>query len=208
MPRIWEDSVASHKERLRAHIIATAVRLVTAHGAMAVSMSGLASAAGIGRATLYNYFADLDSVLLAWATDSVDSFVARVEGELAGIADARVRLRRCVQLHLAEVGDSAHQLQLDALPSTVGAHAAEQFTQHWDRLREVVAGVLRGGVAQGHWSGDLDAAVHADLILGMVAALRPAITSGRLNSVSGADLIERLLRHGLPHDRKGSDTLS
>lgn len=40
--------------------------LVTEHGLSAITMSRIADEAGIGRAKLYKYFADLEAILAAW----------------------------------------------------------------------------------------------------------------------------------------------
>lgn len=70
------------------------------HGLASVTMSQLAAAAGIGRATLYKYFPDVESVLVAWherqitrhlhlleqARDAADGPGARLEAVLSAFA--------------------------------------------------------------------------------------------------------------------------
>ena len=66
MPRLWTDTVESHRQEVREAILDAAGELVARRGLLAVSMSQLAEAAGIGRATLYKYFADVEHVFAAW----------------------------------------------------------------------------------------------------------------------------------------------
>ena len=44
----------------------TTAALVREHGLASVTMSQIAAAAGIGRATLYKYFPDVEAILVAW----------------------------------------------------------------------------------------------------------------------------------------------
>ena len=44
----------------------TAAALVTARSLRAVTMSQIAAATGIGRATLYKYFPDIETILVTW----------------------------------------------------------------------------------------------------------------------------------------------
>lgn len=66
MPRLWEHTIDAHREAVRDSILATTARLVAEQGLAAVTMSEVAEQAGIGRATLYKYFPDLESILRAW----------------------------------------------------------------------------------------------------------------------------------------------
>ncbi|WBO61737.1 helix-turn-helix domain-containing protein [Streptomyces camelliae] len=46
-------------------VLETAVALAAEHGLARVTMSHIAKEAGIGRATLYTYFPDVQSILIA-----------------------------------------------------------------------------------------------------------------------------------------------
>ena len=66
MPRIWTDSIDTHRQRVHEAILAAAADLAAERGPLALTMSSIAERAGIGRATLYKYFPDIESILLAW----------------------------------------------------------------------------------------------------------------------------------------------
>ena len=72
MPKLWEDSIEAHHDAVSAAIFGATGRLVAEHGLAALSMAGIAQTAGIGRATLYKYFGDLDALLTAWHRHVVD----------------------------------------------------------------------------------------------------------------------------------------
>jgi AcrR family transcriptional regulator len=66
VPTLWQDTIETHRESVREAILNTAASLVAEHGLRSVTMSEIAERTGIGRATLYKYFPDVDSMLLAW----------------------------------------------------------------------------------------------------------------------------------------------
>lgn len=51
---------------MRDAILDTTAQLVSQHGLLGVTMSRIAEETGIGRATLYKYFSDVEAVLTAW----------------------------------------------------------------------------------------------------------------------------------------------
>jgi len=71
----------------------TTAALVAEHGLAAVTMSQIATEVGIGRATLYKYFSDVEAILGAWHE-------RHVAGHLAQLAQVRDR-----------AGDAGEQLE-------------------------------------------------------------------------------------------------
>lgn len=78
MPKIWSDTLADHRDSVREAILDAAAGLVAEHGLTGVSMSGIAQAGGIGRATLYKYFPDVASILAAWHDRQVVQHMAEL----------------------------------------------------------------------------------------------------------------------------------
>jgi AcrR family transcriptional regulator len=66
VPKLWNETIEEHRRAVREAILDTTAALVTEHGLRAVTMSQIAEEAGIGRATLYKYFSDVDAILAAW----------------------------------------------------------------------------------------------------------------------------------------------
>src|SRR6516162_6354829 len=86
MPKIWSETIAAHRDAVRDATLDATAALVAEHGVTGVTMSQIAKESGIGRATLYKYFPDIESILAAWH-----------ERHITG------HLR-----HLAEISDQAH----------------------------------------------------------------------------------------------------
>lgn len=75
MPRLWNDTIQEHRREVRAAILETTWTLVTKHGLRSVTMSQIAEETGIGRATLYKYFPDVDAILLARHRQTIDGYL-------------------------------------------------------------------------------------------------------------------------------------
>jgi AcrR family transcriptional regulator len=66
VPKLWNETIEAHRRAVRDAILETTWALVTEHGLRSVTMSQIAEKTGIGRATLYKYFPDVEAILLAW----------------------------------------------------------------------------------------------------------------------------------------------
>lgn len=66
MPKLWDETIEAHRQVVREKTLETTAALVARHGLRAVTMSRIAEETGIGRATLYKYFPDVEAILKAW----------------------------------------------------------------------------------------------------------------------------------------------
>ena len=78
MPKLWEETIEEHKRTVRDTALDATAVLVAEHGLAGVTMSRVASATGIGRATLYKYFPDVDAILTAWHERQVAAHLERL----------------------------------------------------------------------------------------------------------------------------------
>ena len=66
VPKLWTETIDEHRRAVRDATLDTTAALVAEHGLASVTMSQIAKETGIGRATLYKYFPDVESILAAW----------------------------------------------------------------------------------------------------------------------------------------------
>src|SRR5258708_17195857 len=93
VPRLWTDTIAAHRREVRDAILNATAALVAEHGLRSVTMSQIAEQTGIGRATLYKYFPDVEAIVAAWHERHVAGHLHRLT-ELArggGPLDDRLR---------------------------------------------------------------------------------------------------------------------
>ena len=78
VPRLWTDTIEQHRRAVRDATIDATAALVAEHGLNAVTMTGIAEKTGIGRATLYKYFPDVEAILLAWHERQITAHLAHL----------------------------------------------------------------------------------------------------------------------------------
>ena len=81
-----------NKERTRAAILEAALEGFTAHGVEATTMDDIAAAAGVSRATLFNYFNGKTALLDGLAEDTRQAFAARIDRCCAATRDPAERI--------------------------------------------------------------------------------------------------------------------
>ncbi len=71
MPRIRASSIAEHKALTRNALLDSAFRLFVANGFAGASLTDVASLAGVGRTTLYEYFPNKEELFMALIEERV-----------------------------------------------------------------------------------------------------------------------------------------
>lgn len=84
MPRIRAETIAQHKALTRRQILDAAQELIAEVGSAEISLGEIATAVGIGRTTLYEYFTDRDDVIASLVEEQLPAVVADL---LAGVSE-------------------------------------------------------------------------------------------------------------------------
>ncbi len=196
-PTGWSGAVAAHRERQRRHICEVALELIGDQGFANVTMSELAKRSGIGRATLYHYFSSLEEVVGVWVEDEFSSFLRYLESEIRPIQDPREKLVKFVFGQCAYLGSVEHRRVAEHLMSgEFSPHVRDEVRRHLTVLRRMGTDTVREGVAQGQFCTD-DPALTSDLILGLVASLRPHFLSHLYSPEDLAQAVVELVLEGL-----------
>jgi AcrR family transcriptional regulator len=166
VPRLWDETIEAHRRAVRDATLDTTAALVAEHGLASVTMSQIAAETGIGRATLYKYFPDVDAILVAWHE-------RQVAEHLAQLAEVRDQAGRAGERLKAVLGTNAlilheHHGSDQAASLHRGAHVAQAHQQ----LRDFVRDLLREGAASGEVRDDVAPEELASYCLHAVAAAR------------------------------------
>jgi AcrR family transcriptional regulator len=121
VPKLWTQTVAAHRHEVRHAIMDTTSALASEQGLRSVTMSEIAEKTGIGRATLYKYFPDVETILYAWHQRHIDAHIE----------------------HLTEVRDRA-TAPTERLESVLAAHALHLHETRGHHGTELAALVHRG----------------------------------------------------------------
>lgn len=148
VPRLWNETIEAHRREVRDATLDTTAALVAEHGLRSVTMSRIAEKTGIGRATLYKYFSDVDAILLAWHERQVTGHLEHLAEVRDRAGGARERLEAVLEA-FALISHESH-----------GHHDAELVTfLHRDeqvvRAQQQVRDMIRDLLAEGAEAGDL-----------------------------------------------------
>ena len=147
VPKLWSETIQAHRREVRDAILHTAVALVVEQGLHSVTMSEIAEKTGIGRATLYKYFPDVESILVAWHHGLVAGHLER----LAQIRDqgggAGERLAAVLEAYAVMVHERPRGTELAELLHR-GEHLAEAQQHLHDLVRDLLADASKTGDAR------------------------------------------------------------
>jgi AcrR family transcriptional regulator len=152
MPRLWTDTIEAHRREVREAILDSAAELIDQHGLLTVTMSQIAEATGIGRATLYKYFPDVEAILFAWHDRKISTHLEHLAEVRDGAEDAIGRLEAWLGA-LARINRESqghHDAELAAF-----LHRDEHLAGPQEELRHMIRELLRDGVRCGDVRDDV-----------------------------------------------------
>jgi AcrR family transcriptional regulator len=150
VPRLWTETIEAHRRAVHDATLDTTAALVREHGLASVTMSQIASATGIGRATLYKYFPDVEAILVAWH----DRLITGHLRLLAEARDAASTPAGQVEAVLEAFALIQHQHHDTELPVAL-LHRGEHVAQARRQLQDLVSGLLTAGTQDGAIRSDI-----------------------------------------------------
>jgi AcrR family transcriptional regulator len=151
MPKLWSDTIETHRRGVHEAILDTAARLASENGLRSLTMSQIAEETGIGRATLYKYFPDVEAILRAWHEEVVQGHLQSLTEVADSAGTPGERLSAVLEAFAAIMQRSrSHEGGLRLL-----LHRDDHVLQAEHKLRDLLATLLREGVAAGEVRGDV-----------------------------------------------------
>jgi AcrR family transcriptional regulator len=149
VPKLWSESIEAHRRAVRAATLDTTATLVAEHGLRSVTMSQIAEQTGIGRATLYKYFSDVEAILVAWHERQVAGHLAHLAEVRDRAGDAGQRLEAVLEA-FALISHEHHGTELAAL-----LHRGEHVVRAQQHLSDFIRDLLVEGAATGDLRDDV-----------------------------------------------------
>jgi AcrR family transcriptional regulator len=152
VPRLWNETIEAHRREVREAILDTTAALVAEHGLRSATMSQIAAETGIGRATLYKYFSDVETILLAWHERQITGHLddlAEVRDQ-AGDADERLEAVLEAYALISHESHGHHNRELAAF-----LHRDAQVAQAEHQLRKMIRDLLSEGASSGELRDDV-----------------------------------------------------
>lgn len=168
VPRIRADSIEEHKELTRRDILEAAASLFRAQGYNDTSLGDIASHVGIGRTTLYEYFADKEAILVSLVQQELPGLMDELVADLPEDGTSRDRLAILIRRGLEFVSDRDRlgAMLMHELPN-ISKQAQREVRQAHEGLATAVMRVCREGIETGEFR-DLDPALVGQLVYGLM----------------------------------------
>ena len=144
MPKLWTETIEEHRRTVHDATLDATAALVHEHGLASVTMSQIAASAGIGRATLYKYFPDVEAILIAWH----DRHISRHLRQLAQARDSAATPADRLEAVLEAFAWIQHQHHDTELPVAL-LHRGEYVARGRQQLRDLISDLLAEGAAAG-----------------------------------------------------------
>jgi AcrR family transcriptional regulator len=150
---LWNTTVEEHRRTVHIAILDSTAALIAEHG-LAVTMSQVAQHTGIGRATLYKYFKDVEAIMLAWHERQVSDHLHQLNAAIADCAEPAERLRTALTTYadLSSTGHSTPHTGTSAVQTALALHQAPHLhraQRHvYDLLTEVIAAAADIGMVR------------------------------------------------------------
>lgn len=188
MPKLWNETIDAHRRAVRDATLNAAAALVAKQGLLSLTMSRIAEETGIGRATLYKYFPDVEAILTAWHERQVASHLQHLIEVRDQAGKASERLEAVLEAyalifhdhHGTEVAERLHR----------GAHVTHARQQ----LNGFISNLLAEGAAAGDFRADVapeELATYCLHALAAAASLPSKAAVRRLVAVTLAGLRPR-----------------
>jgi AcrR family transcriptional regulator len=169
MPKLWTETIAAHRREVRDAILDTAAALVAEQGLRSVTMSQIAEKTGIGRATLYKYFPDVEAILSAWHERQITGHLEYLAEVRDQAGDPGQRLEAVLEAYalISHESQGHHDTELAAF-----LHRDAQIPRAQQQLRQMIRDMLTEGGETGDLRDDVPAEELASYCLHSLAAAR------------------------------------
>lgn len=152
MPKLWNDTIMSHRREVHDAILRTTAALVEEHGLLSVTMSQIASQTGIGRATLYKYFPDVESILRAWHEQKISHHMRSLAEARDSASNPDERLEAVLEAY-AFISHESRGHQDGELAALL--HRDEQVVVAEQHLRDLISGLIADAALAGSIRDDI-----------------------------------------------------
>lgn len=154
VPKLWTETIEGHRREVREAILERTAELAAEHGLLSVTMSQIAETVGIGRATLYKYFPDVEAILLTWHEEQITSHLGQLASLRDGEGEPAARLHAVLEAYaLISHQSSGHHFELGAF-----LHRDDRLAGAQQHLLNLIRDLVAEGAAAGAVRNDLSPA--------------------------------------------------
>ena len=178
VPKLWTETVETHRREVREAILDATGELVLSRGLLTVTMSDIAEATGIGRATLYKYFPDVEAILNAWHQRQVETHLAELADIRDGVGNAATRLQAVLRSY-AHICRKRRRHGGDELAAVL--HRSPQARKLQRQLLDLISGLVAEAAAAGVLRRDISAGEMAGYCVHALSAAGDSASSAAVD---------------------------
>jgi AcrR family transcriptional regulator len=169
VPKLWNETIQAHRREVRDAILEATAALVAEQGLLSVTMSEIAERAGIGRATLYKYFPDVEAILLAWHERQVAGHLSHLAEVRNRAGSAGERLQAVLEAYalISHESHGHHDSELAAF-----LHRDDRVAGAQRQVRDMISDLLTQAAATGDLRDDVPPDELASYCLHALSAAR------------------------------------
>ena len=157
VPKLWSDTIEAHRRDVRQAILDTTWALANEHGPASVKMSEIAEKTGIGRATLYKYFPDVDAILTAWHHRQINRHLTQLAKVRDQTDDPGQRLHAVLRAyaHIHQQRVRHHRREPHGHELATLLHSDDQVSDAQQQLHRLIRDLLNDAAQAGHIRHDV-----------------------------------------------------
>lgn len=168
MPRIQAESNVAQRELTQRRILDAFGELLFTRGLPGLTMTDVARQAGVGRTAVYNYYADLEELLIGYALDETGRFLSDLKDELSRLDNPVDRLAVYIRAQVEDLS-RRHLPPGPAMRAVLSPSSFAKLGDHVGELNAVLRDILQTCMEEGYIPrADLDEL--SQLVLGSLAA--------------------------------------
>lgn len=122
----WKGTIPESSTAARQHLLSVAQECIERHGFSKVSLSDVATAAGVTRPTVYRYFGSAEELLNAAAVTASGGYLERMRSRVMELDDPVDRVVEGMVIAISEIPDDPYVKELFLMPDVVSVHAASE----------------------------------------------------------------------------------
>jgi AcrR family transcriptional regulator len=168
MPRISAPSNAAQRAETQRRILNAFGELLFSHGLPGLTMTDVARHAGIGRTAVYNYYADIEELLIAYALVETERFMTGLRESLSRLDNPVDQLALYVRAQVEDLS-RRHLPPGPAMGSVLSPASFAKLADHVGGLNDMLQDILRDGMDQGYFP-KADPLQQAQLIHGTLSS--------------------------------------
>ncbi len=174
-------------------ILEAAAQVFSEKGFYAATVEEIASRAGVGKGTVYEYFPSKEALFRAMLRAGMQSYLAAVRSRLKNPTSARGALEQIALAHVGFIREKSALARLIADEQIgLSPEGREWLWRMKERKLEAVARVIAKGIEEGEFR-PADPRLAAEVFLGVVGAICVPVLFSSGDSAEAGELESRVL---------------